>query len=548
MAYAVREEGTDEALGNNLSHFRLASNEASESAHREVVEQLQDKMEQERLLREDREVLEADNHRLRADLTAAIADRDREAYEASSRLERLDAFEEEVQMLRDQVASETAARRSLEQRHSDSLVEAISQASMLEGALLDATEKTKVAELLKVELQRAKKDLDAAAARHQESDNRVTALLADQAETLRVMEDARSRGADLEGQIRIAREEGEQATLALKEAALEKEALLRTQANEADRLLRDQIAEANGDRAVLEHQFSEVRAELDRRSQEVEELELELKMARANQLHVQDDLDLGRREKDRVVAEREQELRSMRADLEDGKMAVIDLERRLGAQEQTTREIIKVAHKMRDTNARAMANAQRYITAGSKAPAGASAETGPGDGTSSMAMSTHFDSRQHQVPSSSVSFPPSSSFPPSRSSANTLGSSISASPQPIVDPSQPELALGALTAFDLDAFAETVNKTGSTIRKWQKQCKEYRERARGKITYRNFAKGDLALFLPTRNSVAKPWAAFNGEFRTSCQVLRLVRPASPELADYIRVAPFSIFSTLLPAC
>jgi autophagy-related protein 11 len=82
-------------------------------------------------------------------------------------------------------------------------------------------------------------------------------------------------------------------------------------------------------------------------------------------------------------------------------------------------------------------------------------------------------------------------------------------PSPI-DPSDPATALEALRAFDHDHFLEAITKTGSTIRKWQKQCKEYRERAKAKISFRNFAKGDLALFLPTRNSVSKPWAAFNG--------------------------------------
>jgi autophagy-related protein 11 len=82
-------------------------------------------------------------------------------------------------------------------------------------------------------------------------------------------------------------------------------------------------------------------------------------------------------------------------------------------------------------------------------------------------------------------------------------------PEPI-DHSDPPTALETLRAFDHDHFLEAVAKTGSTIRKWQKQCKEYRERAKGKISFRNFTKGDLALFLPTRNSVSKPWAAFNG--------------------------------------
>jgi autophagy-related protein 11 len=79
-----------------------------------------------------------------------------------------------------------------------------------------------------------------------------------------------------------------------------------------------------------------------------------------------------------------------------------------------------------------------------------------------------------------------------------------------VDWSDPATSIDVLKQFDLDIFSEIILKSGSTIRKWQKQCKDYRERARGKISFRNFGKGDLALFLPTRNSIAKPWAAFNG--------------------------------------
>ena len=92
-------------------------------------------------------------------------------------------------------------------------------------------------------------------------------------------------------------------------------------------------------------------------------------------------------------------------------------------------------------------------------------------------------------------------------------------PEPApIDPSDPAAAVEALRAIDHDQFLEAINKAGQTIRKWQKQCKDYREKAKGKISFRNFAKGDLALFLPTRNSVTKPWAAFNGTFfeRASC--------------------------------
>ena len=81
-----------------------------------------------------------------------------------------------------------------------------------------------------------------------------------------------------------------------------------------------------------------------------------------------------------------------------------------------------------------------------------------------------------------------------------------------IDPTDPASALETLRTYDLDAFSEAVTKVGSVMRKLLKQCKDYRERAKGKISFRNFAKGDLALFLPTRNSQSKPWAAINGTF------------------------------------
>ena len=68
-----------------------------------------------------------------------------------------------------------------------------------------------------------------------------------------------------------------------------------------------------------------------------------------------------------------------------------------------------------------------------------------------------------------------------------------------INPTYPVAALEMLRAYDLDAFAEMVAKVGSVMRKLLKQCKDYHERSKGEISFWNFAKGDLALFLPTRN-------------------------------------------------
>ena len=91
-----------------------------------------------------------------------------------------------------------------------------------------------------------------------------------------------------------------------------------------------------------------------------------------------------------------------------------------------------------------------------------------------------------------------------------LHSSVAQEPPPI-DTADVTRALEILREFDHDGFLDRATKVGSVIRKWQKQCKIYRERAKGKIAFRNFSQGDLALFLPTRNTPSKPWAAFNGE-------------------------------------
>jgi autophagy-related protein 11 len=79
-----------------------------------------------------------------------------------------------------------------------------------------------------------------------------------------------------------------------------------------------------------------------------------------------------------------------------------------------------------------------------------------------------------------------------------------------LDFSDPARAIEVLRSFDHAGYLQAITKTGSTIRKWQKHCKAYRERAKNKISYRDFVVGDLALFLPTRNSPLRPWAAFNG--------------------------------------
>lgn len=504
----------------NLSSYHSPdSNEVSASAYREAIEQLRGKAAQERQLVEDRDGLESEIRRLTSELQAARAERDAANAQSNQHSEKIDSLEEDLQLLRDQVASESAARRSLEQRHSDSLAEALNQARLLEGALSEATERTRDVEKLKSELNAAKDEAARILKLHEASDRRIAALLEEQADTLRRIEEAQAHGEDLEAQLRTAVEEGQQASRALKEAAAENQRILRDHASEADRLLKDQVAEADGDRAVLEHQLAETRNQLEQRTKEISELKVDLEIRRADQARVEEDANAIERQKKDQEASLKRQIENLKREVDEGRGAIIELRRRMVAQERTTTEIINVATRMRDVNAKTMTNAQKYILgprhSSTNAAAAGSSSTGADDfGAASLIMSTSSNMLGNSQFPSSSSFPPSASsvvhanFPAQSATSNGFG-------QPPVNPSSPQEALSALAGFDLEAFTDTMNKTGSTIRKWQKQCKEYRERARGKIAYRNFQKGDLALFLPTRNSETRPWAAFNGPWHFS---------------------------------
>lgn len=97
------------------------------------------------------------------------------------------------------------------------------------------------------------------------------------------------------------------------------------------------------------------------------------------------------------------------------------------------------------------------------------------------------------------------------------------SPDAAIEDEKYEAFMSKLGAFDMDIFADTVyhrvKEMEHKARKWQKEARNYRDRAhtclrdsQEKIAFKNFKEGDLALFLPTRNQQAGAWAAFNVGF------------------------------------
>ena len=359
------------------------------------------------------------------------------------------------------------------------------QGNALAAALSDVTGQAHLAEGLRKDLAKLREEWEASQRQEGDSGQRVTTLLEEQSRIRKHLEAARLRNEEFEDQVRLAREEAEEAKKGRSEALRER-----------DRLIRDHIAEADGDRAVLEQQFAEMKNKLDSTQQRLSEsqqrvqvVEHELKEAHAKVEMLQADQNGAKEEIQRMGHELQTSSQleaTLRAELTFANNAILHNEHRLEREEHLLAQALEVAIAFRNSHAKAMASAQGMLRPSAAVAAASALKSGPNLAESLV-------------------------LPPA-----VVEAERATSPTPI-DPTDPAAALEILREFDLDAFADIIAKTGTTIRKWQKQCKEYRERARGKISFRNFQKGDLALFLPTRNSVAKPWAAFNGEsFSTTC--------------------------------
>ncbi|KAG0004743.1 oligomeric, coiled-coil, peripheral membrane protein [Entomortierella chlamydospora] len=70
-----------------------------------------------------------------------------------------------------------------------------------------------------------------------------------------------------------------------------------------------------------------------------------------------------------------------------------------------------------------------------------------------------------------------------------------------------------------ELIKKKLSDTEHLLKRWHRECRHLKEKynraateAHEKIAFRNFKVDDLTLFLPTRNSISKPWAAFNINF------------------------------------
>lgn len=141
--------------------------------------------------------------------------------------EQVERLERDLRQARAQIETEATTRRILEDRHKDLLSNVERQQQELSDALSEATNQTKAAEILRQQLAQAREEAEEIRALEARNSAKITKLLEDQDETLRSLEQARSRGGNLEAQIDTMCNERTEMKQALEEASGEKDRLLR---------------------------------------------------------------------------------------------------------------------------------------------------------------------------------------------------------------------------------------------------------------------------------------------------------------------------------
>jgi hypothetical protein len=320
-------------------------------------------------------------------------------------------------------------------------------------------------EIVQERLRSAVQDLEEERLAHK---SQLQNLEADRSQILQGLSDARKDEEALARKVLQLQTELEAALHSVEEVKAERDAALEAQAISAEKVLRDRLAEAHGDRAVLENQTTELAKEVEgaktkasadlhtaeaRHTREMNGLRAEMGMIKAELREAQRKVS---RSNDVVIQEQDR-----------AGVAKVEKER----QEEFSKEAIKIASVFHDCVSRLHLAIQSSATI-----SGSVSGTLPGK---SVVESTG----DAAIKESTMS---------SMASADYLLAELQ-----------------TLKNYDLNAFSEAVSRTMSLVKKWQKSCKQYRERSKNQIAFASFTKGDLALFLPTRNASAKSWAAFN---------------------------------------
>ncbi|ORY25347.1 putative myosin heavy chain [Naematelia encephala] len=320
---------------------------------------------------------------------------------------------------------------------------------------------------LGVRLQEALLDVDGMKNAEQTHVVQMQGLQDERSRSLQALSTAQQHSAGLESQLAGLQAELAATTQQLQKARLERDTALRNQSAEAERAMRDRIAEADGDRAVLEHQNLTLTKQLE-----------DLKVEMENKLSAT--RNTATRQADGLKAE----LSFTKAQLRDAQRREMTLADELAMLKDSSTAMSQDRSHQSDVARDAVDLARQYYETCQRVLSAINTSA-----TISGTTSTQL-ARPKTPQSAAISV----------SSKDELRESVLVR------------SLAQAQAFDLVGFGEAVTRTIALVKKWNKASRQYRDAAKNKISFANFTKGDLALFLPTRNAAARSWAAFNSEF------------------------------------
>ena len=299
---------------------------------------------------------------------------------------------------------------------------------------------------LGVRLQEALLDIDGLRNAEQSLTAQLQNLQDERSRSLQSLSEAQSHSHDMESEVAGVTAELKAMSEQLATARSERDSALKNQSAEAERVMRDHIAEADGDRAVLEHQNLALTKQVENVRAEMDEKLSSAKSAAVRQM-------------DGLKAE----LSFTKAQLRDAQRRETILADELAMAKDAATAMTDEKTYQCDTTRDAVALVSRYFDCCQRLMTAINTSATISGTASTLAV-------RPRTPPSAVH---------SVSSTNDMRESILVR------------SLATASGFDLGGFAEAVQKTINLVKKWSKSCKQYRDLARNKISFTNFSKGDL---------------------------------------------------------
>ncbi|ODO03076.1 hypothetical protein I350_05921 [Cryptococcus amylolentus CBS 6273] len=395
-------------------------------------------------------------------------------------------LQDELVRLRSDLEEEGLARQALsqelEEREKEKEDKSKEDEDLIKGLQAELAQEKDRATDLGVRLQEALLDVDGLRNGERTLHAQLHELQEERSNALQDHQAAQAVIANLESQVAGLRAELVTTVNQLEQAREDRETALKHQTAEAERLLRDQIAEADGDRAVLDQQTLTLTKELE-----------DLKVDTQRRISAAENNSI--RQIDGLKAE----LSLTKAQLKENQRKELALTDELAVAKDSLNASVQDKSKLGDQTREAVALAGRYYEACQRL-------------FDAINSSTTISGTAAQGRSRSPTFHQSGSLPAAKSQFETSyeTKTVPGSDQlEASSTSAASFATSPASSFDIQAFADAVTKTIGMAKKWSKSCRQYRDQAKNKISFTNFSKGDLALFLPTRNTATKSWAAFN---------------------------------------